>query len=484
MKLRSALLLFAALLLAWAPVALAAKAEPPKASETEFDRRINEIDARLSRREWEPAATAARAAVEEARQSALGAGLARSLSRLALAEAGLGRTEDAVWHWQAAQNMNPSLFKAADTLASFGAAGELLAANRLRRLDEPPAGIAIQPADTPGLQPARRLQGDVPELPAKLRELSVPKWLRLQAVIDEQGRLRQPVAISPIPGMIYEILEAARSWRFEPARKDGAPVAVLYDLVVNAPAEKPLTEIAPLSGDLAKIEALLRAKSWREAGKTADKLWINALDHPATSRGFLAVMLALRALAQAGAGEEDGAICRWQAAQTLEPLLYHADLSAYGAPGELLERFRWGRQMSDRPDALKLTPGGEVSRPEIRSQVPPQYTEAARRAGRQGTILLQTLVDDRGTVRDPVVLESMDNPMGLDASALNALCGWRFKPAAIAGKPVPIQYILTVNFGIQGTSPPPVLGWGSSPMYMPWYAPEPFPRSTPIVEPP
>lgn len=474
MKLRPALL---ALLLLAAVPAFAAKAAPPKSAEAELERRIQQIDDQLSRRQWEPAAAAAKAAVEQARQDAFGAGLARSLSRLALAEAGLGRTEDAVWHWQIAQNMNPGLFSG-DALASLGAAGELLAGNRLRRLDEPPAGIAVQPPDAAGLQPARKLQGEVPELPARLRDLSVPKWLRLQAVIDEQGRLRYPVAVSPIPGMVYEVLAAARDWRFEPARKDGAPVAVLYDLVVNAPVEKPLTEIAPLTGELAEIEALLRAKSWQEARQKADKLWTTALERADPSHGFFAVAFALRALAQAGAGEEDEAICRWQAAQTLEPLLYHADLSAYGAPGELLERFRWGRQMADRPG--KFAQGGEVSHPETQSQAKPEYTQAARRAGREGRILLQALIDDRGTVRDPVVLHSMADPKGLDAAALNALCAWRFRPAAIAGRPVPTQYLLTISYGIQRSAP---FAYPPSPMYMPWYGPEPFPRSMTIGPP-
>jgi TonB family protein len=453
MKLRSALLLLATLLLAGAP-AQAAKAKPPKSQESELDLRIEQIDAQLSRREWAPAATAAREAVEQARQYVFDARFAQSLSRLALAEAGLGQTEDALWHWQTAQNMYPLLFKSADTLASFGAAGELLAANRLRRLDEPPAGLAIQPADAPGFQPARKLQGDVPELSAKLRELSVPKWLRLQAVIDEQGRLRYPVVVSPIPGMVYEVLAAARDWRFEPARKDGAPVAVLYDLVINPPAEKPLAEIAPLSGELAEVEALLRAQSWREARQRAGKLWAAALDHGDPSRGFFAITFALRALAEAGAGEEDAAICHWQAAQALEPLFYHADLSAYGAPGELLERFRWGRQMADRP--AQLSRGDEISRPEIRSQATkPEYPRAARKALRRGTIIVQTLIDDRGTVRDPAVLQSMADPKGLDATALDSVCSWRFRPAVLAGRPVPIQYVLTVNYDVNpGASSP------------------------------
>lgn len=381
-----------------------------------------------------------------------------------------------------ALNLRGSL-SGADKLAAYGDAGKLLAAHPLRRRDELPAGITVVPASTPGLQPARRIQGEVPELPLKLREVSVPKWLHLQAVVDEQGRLRDPVAVSPLSGMVYEILEAVRSWRFEPAHKDGKPVATLYELTVNPPAEVPLTTIAPLQGDLAEIEGLLRAQRWEEAGKKGDALWTRAVDRADPSRAYLAVTLALRALAEAGSHREDDGICRWQAAQALEPRLYHADLSAYGAPGALLEHNRWGRQTAE-PDVQRVTsPTGPKGAPgdtwpEIVTQTKPQYTEIARRSGVQGAFVLATIIDQRGVVQDPVVVSGPAvDPKGLDAASLEAICGWRFKPAMLAGRPVRVYYVLTINYGI-GHAPPVTYVKGTEQLltgFSPWLGPEPFP---------
>jgi outer membrane biosynthesis protein TonB len=36
------------------------------------------------------------------------------------------------------------------------------------------------------------------------------------------------------------------------------------------------------------------------------------------------------------------------------------------------------------------------------------------------------------------------------ASALDAVCDWRFKPATLDGRPVKVYYTLTVNFEIGG----------------------------------
>jgi len=40
-------------------------------------------------------------------------------------------------------------------------------------------------------------------------------------------------------------------------------------------------------------------------------------------------------------------------------------------------------------------------------------------------------------------------PMGLDKAAVDAVQRWRFKPAMLAGKPVKVYYVLTVNFQVQ-----------------------------------
>lgn len=427
-----------------------------------WEKRVKKIDAKLRKKDWAGAHVDARAVLEDAlAQPFLGRPfLAGAVGRLAVAEAGLGRREDALWHWQTTLNLSRQPVPKED-LAALGPPGELLGSlPRRRRLDEAPAGVEVQPAKAPGVEPAKKVAGDLPVSSQVLQRISVPKWMRLQAVIDTEGRLRDPVVLTAIPEMTWEVLEAARSWRFEPGRKDGVPVATFYDLEVNAPAEKPLAAMIDLHPDLAALEALLRAGRWREARTKGEEVWQHAINRGEASRGYFAVALMFRALAAAATGAEDVAICQWQGAQALVPSLFHVDLSPYGEAGALLEAERWGwrsSEVSDRDsEAETPPPGTEVIRPKLLDRpVQPQFTEAAKRTGRRGSVILSMVIDETGALRDPWVPQSIEDSKGLEASALDAVCHWRFQPASFGGRPVAVLYTLTVNFQNMGVPKPP-----------------------------
>ena len=92
--------------------------------------------------------------------------------------------------------------------------------------------------------------------------------------------------------------------------------------------------------------------------------------------------------------------------------------------------------------------GGNVTRPEVISQTKPVYTEMARKARLQGTVILETIIDEEGNVTNVRVLKGL--PMGLDQAAVDAVSTWKFKPATFEGKPVKVYYVLTVNFQVTG----------------------------------
>ena len=77
----------------------------------------------------------------------------------------------------------------------------------------------------------------------------------------------------------------------------------------------------------------------------------------------------------------------------------------------------------------------------------PQYTEMARRARIQGIVIVQAIIDERGSVRVVDVLKGL--PMGLTESAVAAIEKWKFQPATRDGKPVAVYYNLTSNFQLQ-----------------------------------
>ncbi|HVS13188.1 MAG TPA: TonB family protein [Thermoanaerobaculia bacterium] len=97
------------------------------------------------------------------------------------------------------------------------------------------------------------------------------------------------------------------------------------------------------------------------------------------------------------------------------------------------------------PGPVRLT--AAMERP-VKLHAPnPQYTEIARRARVEGTVVLEAVIETDGTVRDVTVLR--DLPMGLGGAAVVAVERWRFEPARLDGRPVAVILSLTVTFSLQ-----------------------------------
>jgi TonB family protein len=93
--------------------------------------------------------------------------------------------------------------------------------------------------------------------------------------------------------------------------------------------------------------------------------------------------------------------------------------------------------------------GEGISRPEILLTTRPKYTELARRARISGVVVVEAVIDEQGNVTDTRVLKEL--PMGLSQAAVDAIQTWKFKPAAREGKSVPVYYVLSVNFQVDGS---------------------------------
>ena len=115
-----------------------------------------------------------------------------------------------------------------------------------------------------------------------------------------------------------------------------------------------------------------------------------------------------------------------------------------------------GPAVGDGPPGNGSGPGdGEIAqaldarmtRPEVLFRVNPRYTEAARIARREGTVVVQATIDRTGHVTDVRLIKGLG--LGLDESAMSAVQQWRFKPATLAGRPVPVYFQLSVNFTIR-----------------------------------
>ena len=88
--------------------------------------------------------------------------------------------------------------------------------------------------------------------------------------------------------------------------------------------------------------------------------------------------------------------------------------------------------------------GGGVSAPRGIYTPDPEYSDAARKAKYQGTVVLWVVVDPQGRPQQVKVVRSLG--MGLDEKAMEAVRRWKFEPARKDGRPVAVQVNVEVNF--------------------------------------
>jgi TonB family protein len=407
--------------------------------------RVMEIDAILRRQDWAAAESKARAAITEELQTRESA-FAALVGQLAVAEAGQGRDEEARWHWQLAMAMGVRA-----GLGRYGATGERVEKISRRHVDEAPPGMLVRRPGDGGatLTPARKVSGSA-TLPGTWR--TFPRGIQVQLVVDTKGRVVQPVVRDcTFSALTYVVVEAMRDWQFVAAQAGGEAVASFYEF--SQPEVEPLEQVVDFgSGPLGAPLQSLKAGRYDEAAAQLDKLWTGALNDAEQKRAFLGVALALRALAAAGKGNENQAICRYQAAQTLEPRLYGADLAAFGAPGALLARHPWrapqGECLAMGADGDSSATGAKAQKPQALVHREPIFPEYARHLGVEGRVVVESIIDETGALRD-VLLKQPSALAGLDAAALDALCDWTFKPATLNDKPIKVFYQLAVNFALQ-----------------------------------
>lgn len=150
--------------------------------------------------------------------------LATALTHKALANAGLGKINEALWYWYIAQEISPAITKS--DLSTFGAPGEFLKRHPLTEFDGAPSGRVT---------PARIVKQVVPKFPPGASRFGIGGDLVVQIVIDKNGQPTLPriVHALPAPTLSFVALEALKHWQFEPARQNGEPVPIEFDLTVH-----------------------------------------------------------------------------------------------------------------------------------------------------------------------------------------------------------------------------------------------------------
>lgn len=268
-----------------------------------------------------------------------------------------------------------------------------------------------------------KISGPPPVYAIEARKARVTGVVILQTVIDEQGNVTEARVIKGLPmGLDMAALEAVRTWKFKPATLDGKPVPVHYNLTVSFQIET----VPPFGPRLQAFfrgnpdfAALFQEKRFQEAAELLDR---RARERPEDAE--------IR-LARSYLFLEQGQLDKAQ-----EALADRASAPGSQSQGEKKPVAATG---SEPPHE-----GGDVTRPEKISGDFPNATEAVRRVGVSGTVILEAKIDEQGNVQDVRVVRGLHEE--LDRMAVKALRTWKFKPATHDGKPFEVFYTLTMNF--------------------------------------
>jgi TonB family protein len=94
----------------------------------------------------------------------------------------------------------------------------------------------------------------------------------------------------------------------------------------------------------------------------------------------------------------------------------------------------------------KITDDGVIA-PKLVEKVEPNYTEAAKDAKIEGTVVVMVVIEVDGKIHEAKVIHGIDE--GLDANAVAAVQSWRFEAARKDGEPVPVAAKIEVNFRLK-----------------------------------
>ena len=96
--------------------------------------------------------------------------------------------------------------------------------------------------------------------------------------------------------------------------------------------------------------------------------------------------------------------------------------------------------------AAPLPVGGDVRQAKLLSQVSPSYPSLAKSQHISGDVTVDALIDANGRV---TTMKIISGPTLLHQSAMDALRQWKYLPATLDGKPVPMHLTVTLQFRLQ-----------------------------------
>ncbi len=104
-------------------------------------------------------------------------------------------------------------------------------------------GSAEVPEGEREITPPRKLHTPPPQYTERARKMGVQGTILIEAVVDKAGRVACARVVRGVePSLDRSVIDTVKTWRFDPARRDGEPVEVPYNLIVSMSLEQSLEQ--------------------------------------------------------------------------------------------------------------------------------------------------------------------------------------------------------------------------------------------------
>ena len=220
-----------------------------------------------------------------------------------------------------------------------------------------------------------------------------------------------------------------------------APLAALQLQADNAPSliNDGIEALRKLNYEQA-FERLQRAGAQDPSLSPAATMWM-AVARERQSRDDDADALYHRALAVADASSSEAATIMELHARLLGRLVRIEEAASLEKRASAVRKAR-AEPRPDDPGVYTMGPG--ITPPRLLSKVEPQYTEDARLARYEGTVVLSVEVAPDGRAHNPRILRGLG--LGLNEQAIAAVQQWQFQPGLKDGQPVTVRATIEVNY--------------------------------------
>jgi TonB family protein len=215
--------------------------------------------------------------------------------------------------------------------------------------------------------------------------------------------------------------------------------AVTKSNAANMATETPAVISSPVQGKVqpaAITERIPKAKSGDSDVVRAPENSVEVIE-PATKRPSLGNVR----LAKPKIGHSPNA----QANSATEPTLELSGDVVSAGEGSLSANFADTTKQPAAP-AAPVAVGGDVKPARMISSVAPIYPALAKSQHVAGSVHVDALVDANGRV---TTMKVVSGPSMLHQAAMDALRQWKYQPATLDGRPVPMHLTVTIQFRLQ-----------------------------------